>query len=144
MRSDKWKKRFLDLASHIAEWSKDPSTKVGAVIVDDKRRIVATGYNGFPKGVRDSEERLNNRALKHKLVVHAEANAILNAVGSLEGTVLYCTHLPCSSCAKLIIQAGIQAVRVPLGSKPIPGWEDDHELSTVMFYEAHVVLGNLI
>lgn len=71
----KWHHRFLSLAKHVAGWSKDPSTKVGCVIAKDKR-IVSVGYNGFPEGIRDTYERLNNRELKYQIVQHAEENAI--------------------------------------------------------------------
>lgn len=109
MSDAKWDSRFLELAEHVAGWSKDPSTKVGAVIVDGKRRVRGLGYNGFPRGVVDAPERYEDRQLKYPRVVHAEANAILNSVGSVEGCTLYVAPLPpCAECAKLIIQAGIR------------------------------------
>ena len=64
-----WDTRFLDLAEHISKWSKDPSTKVGAVIVDSYRRIVSTGYNGFPQGVMDSYDRLTDRDTKYEIII---------------------------------------------------------------------------
>ena len=79
-----WDKRFLELASVVGSWSKDPSTKVGAVIVNENKQIVSMGYNGFPRGVRD-DYRLENRETKYNLIVHAEANAIIHAKESLEG-----------------------------------------------------------
>lgn len=106
----KWHKRFFDLAQLIASWSKDPSTKVGAVIVDELRRVVGHGYNGFPRGVDDGEEIYANRALKLEMVVHAEVNAILNASKDVRGAYLYCTFFPCPQCAAKIIQAGIAKV----------------------------------
>lgn len=107
---DKWDKRFLDLARHVATWSKDPTTKVGAVIVDSKNRVVSLGYNGFPRGVDDSEERYNDRDMKRLFVCHAERNALDNAPGPVEGCTLYCTHCPCNECAKSVIQNGIVKV----------------------------------
>lgn len=107
-----WHARFLNLARHVATWSKDPSTKVGAVIVDDLHRVVSMGFNGFPRGIRDTDERLNDRPTKYKLVVHAEANAILNAPQPVRGCALYVTFDPCSDCAKLILQSGIRTVYV--------------------------------
>ena len=71
---NKWDDRFLKLATVIGNWSKDPSTKVGAVIVNDDNKIISTGYNGFPRGIRD-DDRLDNRAQKYDLIVHAEANS---------------------------------------------------------------------
>jgi len=95
--------------------SKDPSTKVGACIVKDGK-VVSVGYNGFPKGVPDSEEFLNNRELKYKLVEHAERNALTSALhnsGSVLGGSVYISHCPCTDCAKGLIQAGIKMVRFP-------------------------------
>jgi dCMP deaminase len=133
----KWDDRFLDLARFIAQWSKDPSTKVGAVIVDDLRRVVGHGYNGFPRGIDDSPERLADRPLKHALVVHSEVNAILNARGSVEDCTLYCTHQPCAECAKAIIQAGI--CRVVVADQPeIAGWGDTQKIAWEMLQEAGV------
>lgn len=110
LTSNSWDIRFAVLARHISQWSKDPSTKTGAVIVDLERRIVGLGYNGFPRGIEDTEERYADRALKYKLVVHAEANAILNARVDLTDMAMYTTLAPCPDCAKLIIQSGISCV----------------------------------
>ena len=112
-RSKKWwDKYFLDLARHASTASKDPSTQVGAVIVDDKNRVVSLGYNGFPRGVEDSVERYMDKEFKYSCVVHAEENAILNATKEdLSGTTLYLYPLmPCSHCASRIIQKGIKEV----------------------------------
>ena len=110
MLSNDWIKRFLDLSKLVSTWSKDPSTKVGAVIIDpETKTIVSTGYNGFPRNIEDSEERLNNRELKYKFVVHAEMNAIMNALynnRSVKNCILFVHGLPCcSDCAKAIIQS---------------------------------------
>ena len=78
MLDNKWKKRFIQLSKEISTWSKDPSTKVGALIISEDRNIVSTGYNGFPRGIEDTEERLNNRELKYKFILHAEMNCIMN------------------------------------------------------------------
>ena len=111
MDNNKWDKRFLELAKHIAQWSKDPSTKVGAVIVDDQRRIISTGYNGFARGVLDIDERLSNRDQKLDMIVHGEINAIVFAREPLCGTTLYTwPFMPCSRCAAIVIQAGIKTV----------------------------------
>lgn len=125
--SIKWENRFLKLADHVATWSMDPSTKVGAVIVDKKKRIVSVGYNGFPRGVEDLQERYDNRPLKYKLVCHAERNALDNAPLSVENCVMFVTLPPCNECMKSIIQKGIIAVHCP----PLPeklknyDWETD-------------------
>ena len=77
----KWDLRFLKLAEHISNWSKDPSTKVGCIIVGEDREIRSTGFNGFPRGIEDSEERLNDRTQKYPLICHAEENAIMFTSG---------------------------------------------------------------
>src|SRR5947209_6370685 len=76
---EKWHRRFLGLAEYVSQWSKDVSTKVGAVILDSDKRVVSLGYNGFARGVMDTAERLNCRDLKYKMIVHAERNAIIFA-----------------------------------------------------------------
>ena len=113
--SEIWDRRYLDIAKTVSTWSKDPSTKVGAVIVDDLGRVVGTGYNGFPRGVLDLEERYNNRELKYELVVHAEVNAILTAGHQARGSTLYVypgfgSPCMCTGCAKAAIQAGVRRV----------------------------------
>lgn len=107
---NKWDKNFLQLAQMVSVFSKDPSTKVGAVIIDDDNRVISIGYNGFPKGIKD-DSRLNNRELKYDMVVHAETNALLFANTSVKGCTIYTWPFqPCSRCASLIIQAGIRRV----------------------------------
>lgn len=137
----KWHSRFMDLAHHIAQWSKDPSTKVGCVLVDHKRRVVGMGYNGFPRDVADHSARYEERALKYLMVQHAEANAILNAVGTTEGATAYVTHHPCSTCAGLLIQSGVRSI---ITHQPAGGiaerFKDSFEASRVMFTEAGVSL----
>ena len=105
-----WDEYFSRIAILSSKRSKDPKTKVGACIVDpETHKIVSIGYNGFPRGVEDKEERWNSDE-KHNFVVHAEANAILNTSEDLHGKVLYITMFPCNECAKLIIQKGIKEV----------------------------------
>jgi dCMP deaminase len=142
---DKWDIRFLALAQHIAAWSKDPSTKCGAVIVDGNRKIVGVGYNGFPRGVDDQSYRYDNRDSKLKLTVHAEANAILNANNSVEHCDLYVWPLPpCNECAKLIIQAGICNVFAPkLTGELKKRWNDSVGYTHMMFSESGVDLYQL-
>ena len=77
--SNKWDIRFLELAKHISGWSKDPSTKVGCVVVGEDREIRSTGFNGFPRGISDDNERLTDRNQKYPLICHAEENAIMHA-----------------------------------------------------------------
>ena len=109
--SKKWDRRFIDLARHIAQWSKDPSTKVGCIVVGPDREIRSTGFNGFPRGIDDSAERLNDRALKYPLVCHAEENAIMHAARtgiSLKDCSAYVTWPPCTRCARSLVQAGVK------------------------------------
>lgn len=144
-RTKLWDQRFMNMAQLISLWSKDPSSKIGAVIVNDERRILATGYNGFPRGIEDTEERLNNRDEKYPRIVHAEMNALMNAlyngVGVKDGT-LYVFGLPiCPDCTKSVIQAGIKRVVIPYPIE-VPGkwkqvWEDR---SKPMFKEAGIII----
>lgn len=139
MQADKWDSRFLALAEAIATWSKDPSTRVGAVIVRPDRTIASIGFNGFPRGVEDSVERYADRPTKYAMVVHAEANAIVNAREPLHGYTFYCTLFPCSSCASLIIQAGITDVYSLMpAADQIDRWKDSWKTSETMFNEANV------
>jgi len=139
--NEKWDRRFLDVAKLVASWSKDPSTKVGAHIVNPDRTPVSYGYNGFPRGVGDDEERYANRELKYKLVVHAEMNAILNARGQdLNGTLLYATAFPCCSCAKAIIQAGIgEVVSFEWTDDYFSRWAEEIHTAKTMFKEAGII-----
>ncbi len=105
-----WDDRFMELARHVAAWSKDPSTKVGCVLVDDRRRVIGMGYNGFPRGVVDDVSRYEDRATKYLMVQHAEANAVLNATVSVRGATAYVTHHPCATCSGLLIQAGVARI----------------------------------
>ena len=135
---NKWDYRFLDLAEFVSSWSKDPSTKVGAVIADHNNRIVSIGYNGFPKNIFD-DDRLNNRDTKYKMVVHGEMNAILFANKSLEFCTLYTyPFMPCSRCASMIIQTGIQRV---VSYNNIPErWCEEFNMSKYLFKEANIEL----
>lgn len=141
-----WDRRFIRLAKEYSTWSKDPSTQVGAVAVDPKtKRVLSGGYNGFPRGIEDTEERLNNRDLKHSLVVHAEMNLIYNATRSgvsLEGAHLYVWGLPvCSECAKGIIQTGISTVFVAESCVDLkPFWTDSWNRTKEMCNEAGIFL----
>ena len=136
----KWHKRFLEIAEFISTWSKDPSTKVGAVIADKDNRIVSTGYNGFPKSVKDTLERYKNRDVKYKIILHAEENAIAYAKRDLTDCTLYISGLPpCAHCASLIIQSGIK--RVVVRKQQIPErWEESMQLSKQILKEAKVKL----
>lgn len=135
---DKWDRRFLRLAKHIASWSKDPSTKVGAVIADpETRRVISMGFNGFPAGIEDTGERLGNRAIKYEMVVHAEQNALLFAGDRAKGCALYVAPLaPCARCAVIIIQSGVIRVVAPRPDFAQPKWGEQARIADKMFSEA--------
>ncbi|CAI8225823.1 MAG: hypothetical protein DBX05_00780 [Candidatus Poseidoniales archaeon] len=136
---NKWDLRFLHLASHISDWSKDPSTKVGCVVVGSDREIRSTGFNGFPRGIKDTSERLDDREQKYPLICHAEENAIMHAarVGvSLKGCVAYVTWPPCTRCARSLIQAGVVEVVFPEDIDVPERWVADFDMSMSMMKEA--------
>ena len=144
MNDLKWHKRFLNLAKTISTFSKDPSTQVGCVVVDNDRNLRTMGYNGFPRHVEDDCNRLNERETKLSMMVHAEANAISTCARlgiRTEGCTLYCTHLPCDNCAGLIIQAGISTVVVNEPDINFAGrWIKENASATIMFKEASIKL----
>lgn len=106
----KWDRRFIDLMKVAEGWSKDPSTKVGAVIVRPDLTVASIGYNGFPRGMSDDAELYADRPTKYSRIVHGEMNAILNAHGTVEGCTLYVPFPPCDRCAVHVVQAGIARV----------------------------------
>ena len=141
--NNNWDKKYIDLAKHIATWSKDPSTKIGAVAIGEKGQVLAQGYNGFPRGIDDSYDRLFTRETKYKYVVHAEMNCIYNATYngvSLQGATIYISGLPvCSECAKGLIQVGIQRVVYHTGLDIIPKkWIESNKQTIELFSEADI------
>lgn len=139
---EKWDERFLTLARHVASWSKDPSTKVGAIIVRPDRTIASVGYNGFPRGISDDAERYAHRETKYAFIIHGEMNAILNAREPLAGYTLY-THpfCPCDRCAMHVIQSGIIRVVAPRpGVDLVARWGDSLTRTAIAFNEAKVEL----
>lgn len=132
-----WDNRFLDLAEYIGTWSKDPSTKVGAVIVRPDKTIASVGYNGFPRGVTDVYASRDDKLMR---TVHAEMNAILSAREPLHGYTLYVSPLfPCSNCAAAIIQSGIKVV-VARMEQVRPEWARSFEVAKDMFLDAGVTM----
>ena len=135
----KWNHRFLSLADLVGSWSKDPSTKVGAVIVDDKNRVISVGYNGYPHGVEDSG--LDDRNLKLLKTIHAEENALLFANKSVEGCILYVSPLlPCGMCMAKIIQSGITRIvaRVPKEDGRESRWKLSNDVALNMAEEVGI------
>ena len=138
-----WGKYFMQIATAVAVKSKDPYTKVGAVIVDEDHTVRVTGFNGPPRGVRDSPERLQ-KPEKYSWVSHAEMNCIAQAarVGvSTKDCTLVVTHAPCSMCARLIVQAGIKRVIVGAGETSMP--QEELDVAAKMFEEADVQVWKL-
>ena len=142
-RQNKWHKRFIEMAYLVSSWSKDPSTQCGTVIVDKNNRVVSVGYNGFARGVEDTQERLNNRELKYPIVIHSEPNALMFAKQDLTGCSIYFVPMfSCARCSALIIQAGIKKVYyVPTTDKEkLARWGKEFELSSQMYKEAGVLV----
>jgi dCMP deaminase len=139
--NDKWDRRFLELAKHVAAWSRDPRTQVGAVIVRPDKTIASIGFNGLPRLVVDAPARLFDRNIKHRMTIHAELNAILHAREPLTGYRLYVWPFqPCAQCAGAIIQAGISIVLTVLPEEVYEPWATDFAIARQMFIEAGVEL----
>jgi len=138
--------RFLPDAVAAMGRSKDRSTKVGAIAIDDNYCLKGSGYNGFPRGVNDDLDHRHERPLKYRWTVHAEMNVIAQAARPvLEGTTLLLTSLhPCATCAGLIVQAGIKLVvtrrteqikRIESGRED---WDNEAKIAMQIFREAGV------
>jgi len=127
----KWDTRFIDLAKLVASWSKDPSTQVGAVIVDKDKGIVSTGFNGFPQGVDDEA---TDRDIKLLRTIHAEENALLFARRDVTGMTVYVTRPPCARCAVKLIQSGVSRVVYPLPPVDfVERWGNEMREANAMF-----------
>ena len=138
-----WPGRHLNLAEFISGWSKDPSTKVGAVLFRRDGSIISMGYNGFPRGVNDDPALMTNRDIKLKMTIHAEDNAILAAVrngSTVEGAYLAVTRHPCSACAAKLTQAGIRQVYYRADEDFEMRWADDLELAKDIFNQLGVLV----
>lgn len=140
-----WDEFFMRHVYLASAKSKDPSSKLGAVLVKDNT-IISEGYNGFPRGVKDTLGRYIDRIEKYKYVVHAESNAILNAARngiSTKGTILYTNGIPCNECAKDIIQAGVIEVVIhshwPMGKLTgTDKWDLTAKITSIMFEECAI------
>lgn len=137
----KWDQRFIDLAKFVSGWSKDPNSKVGAVVVTNEGGAIALGYNGFPAGIED-DKRLDNRDLKLDMITHAEQNALLIAGSRAKGASLYVWGKPiCARCAVLIIQAGIERIIATNPEDEIDknsAWYESGVLAVKMFREVNM------
>jgi dCMP deaminase len=126
MLNERWRDYFFDIAAVVARQSKDPSTKVGAVLVDpETRTIISTGFNGFPRGMEDRPEWYNERDEKYPRIIHAEMNALLHAHRCVKGSHMFVYGLPpCERCAVHMVQAGVRNVstRVLAGPGAYERW----------------------
>lgn len=138
---NKWDTRFCELAKFVSEWSKDPNAKVGAVVFSRRGGDISIGYNGFPMGVEDSAERLEDQEIKLELIVHAEQNALIAAGSRTAGSTLYVWGKPiCARCAGSIIQAGVKRV-VALSPDSVASeskWHRTGKIAHQMFVEAGI------
>ena len=139
-----WDSRYLQLAQVVSTWSKDPSTKTGAVITNDKHHVVSLGFNGFPQKIVD-DDRLQDRAVKYEMIIHCEINALIFVGQSLEGCTLYTyPFLSCSRCASIMIQAGIKRVVAPTIPQDLKDrWGENIELTKILFTEAGVQIDEI-
>ena len=130
------------MAKLVSTWSKDPSTKVGSVIVDSDNTVISVGFNGLPRRIQDTDQRLNNRDIKLKIIIHAEINAIITAKRPLNGATIYTyPFMSCSQCAGLIIQSGIcRHISYKTNNER---WKDSFDLALEMFDEARVIVNLL-
>ena len=154
--SERWDRHFLGLSLYHSRLSKDPNTKVGSVIIGPDRELLSAGFNGFPRGIADTPERLADRDTKLKLVVHAEMNALLAAARTgmrLKGCSLYLAATddsgmvwggpPCTRCTVEIIQVGIgEIVSYPVKSAP-SRWHADLMFARSLIEEAGIVYREL-
>ncbi len=139
--TDKWDSRFCELAKFVSEWSKDSNAKVGAVVFTKRGGDISIGYNGFPMGVEDSAERLEDQNIKLELVVHAEQNSLIAAGSRSTGSTLYIWGKPvCARCAGSIIQAGVKRVVAlnPDSVEKKSKWHETGKVAHQIFREAGV------
>jgi len=141
-----WDTYFFAMAELVATKSKDPSTKVGCVIVGPDNEVRSTGFNGLPRGVEDRPNRYDDRALKYEMIVHAEVNAVAHAArigASLKGCTAYVLRPPCSMCAACFIQAGVDDIRCiepPAEWLVSDKWGKNLRLAQTMLLEAGIML----
>lgn len=150
-KTERWDRHFLGLALFHSQMSKDPKTRVGAVIVGPDQEVLSAGFNGFPRGIADSPERLENRDIKLQLIVHAEMNAVLAAARTgvqIKGCTLYLAATddsgeiwggpPCTRCTVELIQTGIsEIVSYPVKASPSK-WHQDLKNARDLLAEANI------
>lgn len=137
-----WVLRYYEKAKLVSSYSKDPSSKVGAVVCNDDLVELVSGWNGFPRGILDIDARYNDREVKYKLVVHAERNAILNAcrvgISTMGSAMFVYGVMTCHECAKDIIQCGIDRVYMLVDGEPRQVWYESFNYTSMMFTESRV------
>ena len=135
-----WDQRFLSMAKFVSEWSKDTSTKVGAVIVTPENVVASIGYNGFAQAMPDVQSHYANREEKYSRIVHSETNAIVLARKDVRDHTMYVTLPPCDRCAVTIIQAGItRVVCIEATDEGVKArWQDVFEKARQYFEESGV------
>lgn len=141
LRAMQWLNYFIDMAKLISTMSKDPSHKIGAVIVNENNHIVSMGFNGFAHKVKDTKARLNDKEIKRKLMLHAEENAILHAKQDLSGCDIYIYgYPPCVHCMSLIIQSGIKCIYYRNSENKLISdyWKKDFELTNKLSEEINI------
>ena len=145
METLKWDEYFMTIVYVVAMKSKDERTHIGAVVVGPDKEIRSTGYNSFPRGVNDYNPERQERPYKYKWMEHGERNAINNAANvgiPLKGCVMYTHGIPCTECARSVINAGIRKIVYHeqwMAMCP-KKWKDEAEISKEMFFEANVTL----
>jgi dCMP deaminase len=139
-----WTDYFLNIAEQIKLKSKDPSTQIGAIIVGEDNEVISTGYNSFPRGLDDSVPERLISPLKYLYVEHAERNAIYNAarIGvSVKNSTIYLTSgIPCSDCARGIINSGIKTIycKIICTTKNLEKWKESKKIALEMLMECGV------
>ena len=137
-----WDIRFMDIAKSVSEWSPDPSTKVGAIVVSDQNLILAFGWNAFPRKVTSIKEDGVEREVKYKYIIHAEANTIYNSTRngiSLLGSTLYVYGIPpCLDCGKAIVQVGVRRVISIVKDNIRQSWLDSYDNTKKLFAEVGI------
>ena len=139
----KWHSRWFQLVDLVSTWSKDPSTKVGAVIIPEDGDCPIIGWNGFARGVHDFPERYEDRAIKYPLTVHAELNAIINAAANgvnIKRGTIYVSAFPCDGCANAIVQARLKTVIYkPMDEAFLERWGEKIKISRLILSEGGVI-----
>ena len=137
----KWDLRFIELAKLVSTWSKDPSTKVGSVIVRPNKTVASVGFNGFPTSMPDIQELYENRIEKYSRIIHSEINSILSCKDKeLDGYTLYTYPLPpCDRCCVQIIQSGIKRIVSPkLSDELLTRWNESINKTKLYCQECNV------